>query len=459
MIIQIIFMVTLYPILFLVYFGMRAEKNTKSGYCAGVRMQQEWFHDAQIERILEDYQRELKRIVGVLAVIPLATFLMRHISIQLTVWMMWILAVVILPGIPYARANRRMRVWKEERGLRQEGGGAALVEMKQAGAVRRVRLMSFIVPMLVSVAAACVGMYQAWKVEILAYGAMVVSLAAITPLIYWIALWIDTQKTAVVCEDSEVNLNYARAKKNAWSFLWLTLAWMHTAYTVFAAATLGLEQIDVGMLVWGSVIYAAISLLVFLRTLQRMNRIEERYAQKKDASLVENSDDHWIFGIFYYNKKDKHVMVERRAGFGTTVNLATPFGKGFTVFGAVGLLCIPVLCGWIILEEFTPIRLTVEEQVLTAEQLRVTYEIPLETIEDAEMIASLPKWSKVSGTGMEGLEKGTFYIRNEGRCEVFLNPQNEVFLHFTADGTEYYMSGENDEETREIYEWMKGDEK
>ena len=35
-----------------------------------------------------------------------------------------------------------------------------------------------------------------------------------------------------------------------------------------------------------------------------------------------------------------------------------------------------------------------------------------------------------SGTAMDTLEKGTFFIRNVGKCEVFLNPENTEFLHF-----------------------------
>ena len=71
----------------------------------------------------------------------------------------------------------------------------------------------------------------------------------------------------------------------------------------------------------------------------------------------------------------------------------------------------------------------------------------MEDIEHVEKITELPSWSKSSGTAMDTLEKGTFFIRNVGKCEVFLNPENTEFLHFSADGTDYYMSGSDDAQT------------
>lgn len=76
----------------------------------------------------------------------------------------------------------------------------------------------------------------------------------------------------------------------------------------------------------------------------------------------------------------------------------------------------------------------------------------MDALDDVEILTELPKWSKVNGTGMETLEKGTFKISGEGECQVFLNPQNKKFLYFTANGKNYYMSGIDDTETEEIYQ-------
>ena len=52
---------------------------------------------------------------------------------------------------------------------------------------------------------------------------------------------------------------------------------------------------------------------------------------------------------------------------------------------------------------------------------------------------------------MNVLEKGDFYIRGQGHCQVLLNPQNNDFITFTANGETYYVSGFDDKQTKEIY--------
>jgi len=144
-------------------------------------------------------------------------------------------------------------------------------------------------------------------------------------------------------------------------------------------------------------------------------------------------------------------MVDKKVGIGTTVNMASKAGKATMLFTALVFLTIPILCAWVIAEEFTPIHLEIENGNLCAEHIRTDYELPLDTIEEVEMVTELPRRSKINGTGMDNLEKGTFKIYEQGECQEFLNPQNKKFLHFSANGKQYYMSGVDDAQTEEIY--------
>ena len=63
------------------------------------------------------------------------------------------------------------------------------------------------------------------------------------------------------------------------------------------------------------------------------------------------------------------------------MNLATPVGKGSAILGAVVLMVmIPAMCIWLILDEFTPIRLAVEDEILYAKHLNVDYEIQVKIL-------------------------------------------------------------------------------
>lgn len=202
-----------------------------------------------------------------------------------------------------------------------------------------------------------------------------------------------------------------------------------------------------------SVLRPTLAVLVWF--CKRLGELEARYEDKR-VDFFEDDDDAWIGGVLYYNKRDKRTMVAKRLGIGTTMNLATPAGMAWNVFGiAVLVLVVPGCCIWLMLEEFTPLTLTVREEVVTAEHLGIEYEIPLAAIEHAELITEKPNWKKLNGTAMDTICEGTFHIEGK-KCEVFANPQNAVFIELqTADQT-YYMSAADDAATQEIYEEITG---
>ncbi len=331
-----------------------------------------------------------------------------------------------------------------------------LIELSEAGQVRKTKLLPFLLPTFISMAAVAAyyllcedsrGQKMTWVVFVL---------AIVTPMFYLAAGWMDKQRTAVVSYDSEVNLNYARAKKQIWNRLWLLCAWLNTVFTAFAALVLRNEKITALWLLWGTVAYVAVTMIFVLAAVRKVNRLEQCYEKKIDPLLNEDDDDCWIWGMLYYNKADKRTLVETRVGYGTATNMATPLGKGLMAFAALALLSLPIVCVWMILLEFTPIRLMVQQDYLVAEQLKTDYRIAVEDIEELELVQELPELSKNAGTGMDNLYKGNWHILYAGDCEVFLNPENGLFIKFMADGELYYMSAEDDGKTQEVYEKLKG---
>ncbi|MGL4774245.1 MAG: DUF1648 domain-containing protein [Clostridium sp.] len=66
-------------------------------------------------------------------------------------------------------------------------------------------------------------------------------------------------------------------------------------------------------------------------------KIKKIKANKEDEEIYVDDDKYYIGGIFYYNKKDRNVMIVRRMGMGYDLNYATTIGK---VIGAGNLLLI-----------------------------------------------------------------------------------------------------------------------
>jgi hypothetical protein len=108
-----------------------------------------------------------------------------------------------------------------------------------------------------------------------------------------------------------------------------------------------------------------------------------------------------------------------------------------------------------IMVEFTPIHVTVENNTIICEQLSVDYEIPLYEIDSYEVITELPDLTKVNGMGMDNVLSGTYEVYREGMYELFLNPQNELFVKIVVDDRTYIIGGEDDIKTQAIIDIIK----
>lgn len=448
---KMILLFCIYPFLFIMYFLLKNECAPKKGYCFGVFLTGEQRKEPEVEQIIAGYYKEMRLLFVFLLLIPLPMLLIPWFSIFNAFYMVWLIGGIFAFFIPFARANGKLKTLKCEKGWKKDTGSQIITEISQAGKIRKVKAVQFVFPILLSLAAFAYALmgFHGENTEALAIA--VGSIAFCTLLFYLAAVWMDRQKTDVISTDSEVNVNYTRAKKNLWKNLWVACAWMNTVYTIAMLFALNERMKFTGVFFGATAAYIILTLALVWMTVGKKRKLDALYEEKKDI-IPPDEDDYWIWGMVYYNPHDKHSMVEKRHGTGTSVNMATPLGKGLAAFIGFSLLILPILCVWLILLEFTPIQLSVENGKLIASQIRVDYEIPAGIIKNVELLEELPHLEKVSGTGIDTLKKGTFRVAEQGKCQVFLNPENSLFLRFEMGGTTYYMSGYDDAETLRIYE-------
>lgn len=450
----LILTISVYPFVAIMFFILKNELAPKHGIYCGVRLTKENAQTPEAERIIADCGRAMKRDFVVLMLAPLPMLLIPWFSIFFTVWMLWLIVGIFIFFIPYIRANKRLKALKLEKGWKKESTCRIAAEIKNAGKIRKVKWYHFAPPCLFSVVLFAVSLARFARADEPMFGVMTGTFAAITFLFWGIAVWMDRQNTQVISMDSAVNLNYARAKKNLWKKLWVGCAWLNTAYLAGLLFSFDKELRMTGLFWWISAVYIIVTIVLLVWILKAKKRLEAAYFA--DGELVEtDDDDYWIWGLFYCNPADGHAMVEKRVGVGTTMNYGTPKGKlaGLLLglLGGIGILSLPCICVWVILLEFVPIKLSVEDGRLIASQIRVDYSLPAGSIQDITLLEELPRLERVSGTSMDELKKGNYRIAEVGRCQVFLNPQNSIFIRLEAGGTVYYLSGFDDAQTLEVY--------
>lgn len=451
----LILTVCVYPFVMIMFFIIKNEMAPKRGIYCGVRLTKENAQAPEVERILAKCRHSMKRDFILLMLAPLPMLLIPWFSIFFTFWMLWLIIGIFLFYIPYVRANKKLKELKLEKGWKKEGVRQIAAEIKNAGKIRRVRWYHFAAPCLLSAGMFIRSLFRFGEAGEPAYSVMTGSFAAITFLFWGVAVLMDRQSTQVISMDSAVNVNYARARKNLWKKLWVACAWLNTAYLGGTLLSFDRALRITGLFLWISAAYILLTVVLLVWLVKRKGRLDAVYFA--DGRMAEaDDDDCWLWGIFYCNPEDKHAMVEKRTGVGTTMNFGTPKGRvagiGLGLLGGAGILSLPVICVWMILLEFVPIKLAIEDDRLIASQIRVDYTLPVDLIQEVTLLEALPRLERVSGTGMEELKKGNYRVVEAGRCQVFLNPQNGVFIRLKVEGTVYYLSGYDDVQTLAVYE-------
>ena len=219
MILQIISLVTMYPLLFVIYFLLRNAGGVDKAYIYGATLKKEYRTETEVIEITKEYKQKMKRAMIVLAIVPIVSFFIPYMSINMTFWMLWLLVVCFFPMYYAAKANVKVQELKRKRGW-YENYETSYVDLKIACVPRKVSIKTFLAPLVCSFIPVVVSfvVFRGYGYRI--YPWIVATFGACTLLFYVAAVWTDKQKIMVISTDSNVNVNYARAKKKAWKSFW-----------------------------------------------------------------------------------------------------------------------------------------------------------------------------------------------------------------------------------------------
>ncbi len=477
MLLNIIMAIGIYPVFVIMYVILRNNAKPQKGRYFNVTFKKEWLEEETTKRKIEElnrqYNKELLIAFLVSLAVPSVCFIIPYVSVQCTIWCLWIFVAIVIFYVPFARANGKLRSYKEAQGWAVQMEREIYVELKSLGMVRRVNVSQFIGPFIITLLTIISGIWyrvsgSVWTtnpVNEMCFYVFWITFVLSIVLFAVCAIAMDKKNTDVICKDSDVNLNYTRAKKNVWKSFWQQAAWLTAGMQILTAIMLWFGKCFMIFVLWGIIGYSVAVVVVSLLLVNKLSKIDKSYESKRDIELAVDDDRYWIGGIIYYNPNDKRSMVENRIGMGTTTNMARPLGWILDMVGIVTIIACIGMCAWVMLEEFTPISLSTElvtdsnhvsqDLSIRAEHIKTKYEILVSDITEIACLDELPSMSKTVGSSMDNMYKGTFFVSEEERkCQVFLNPQNTMFLKIKTEDAIYYISGINDEETQRVYDMI-----
>lgn len=106
---NIILFISTYPVLLIIYFVLKNNHKFHDHLLFSVSMKEEWIEQPAVQKIISDFKKQMNILLLIFFAIPLTSLLTSHFSIQFTIWMNWLMLLILLFYVPYAIANKKLK--------------------------------------------------------------------------------------------------------------------------------------------------------------------------------------------------------------------------------------------------------------------------------------------------------------------------------------------------------------
>ena len=412
----------------------------KKNLAVGVTIPPAFQADPDVAVRLARFRRQEWTVCIALVLAAVPCVFVRAFGLNMTLWSVWLLLVCVLPYVPYARCNLALKRLKVEHGWR--GEAAPRTETVDLAAVPSYRWLSpwlFALPLVVSL------LPLLWSLE----DWIVLLTDAACVVLFWVCYrFCYRKKSERVDENAELAKVLSQVRLHRWGRLWLVSAWVMAALNlVFSLAA---PDSTFALCALGALMLFHIAYLLYNEF--RLRALQAKLTAGAATGALVDEDDRWIFGQFYYNPDDRHLIVNARTGINTTVNLARPAGRAFLGFAALCLLGMLAVGPWMTSLDTRPVTLTATETELVSTYGGKETCIPRTEITEVTLLDDLPEHlTRSNGTSMEHVMHGRYVARGYGGLNLCLDPTQPPFLLVQTEGQTYLLASRDPEQTWAAY--------
>jgi uncharacterized membrane protein len=146
----------------------------------------------------------------------------------------------------------------------------------------------------------------------------------------FLAIIVSTKKSGIKLSATATNASRLRQltlrKYTSW-LLFLTSILLTGMFSFFQLRTIHPEIVDGKIVMAVPIIFLIITLGSTIAFALKVGRSDKQSIDEATAGITDYDDDrHWVGGLFYVNKSDPSIFVEKRFGVGWTINFGNPIG-------------------------------------------------------------------------------------------------------------------------------------
>jgi len=269
---------------------------------------------------------------------------------------------------------------------------------------------------------------------------------------YYLYTLTTRERARAHSEDTQINLAITRTSIRLWTICWTGLAALHSLSMVILLLLIRSNSATAFAFVVGGIII--INLAVIFLVYSRIQDNQTLLLEQAQAPIYVDEDYYWRGG-FYNNPNDCRTLVEKRIGYGQTLNLGTKKGRMAYYGLIIGLPAFLLTMFLMFLSlDTAKFDLTITDDMVQIHAPLYGYEFPLEDIESITTLKTLPSGRRTNGAATSEYSLGNFSLQGYGRSKLYVYNKQPLYIVIKLPDLYVFFNANTEEETQQYYQQL-----
>lgn len=448
MIYNIIYLIFLFIFVGVIFISDKTAEKPNGNILLGVTLPYSKLEDGRVKEIVKAYHKAYMLNIIIYLILFLPFFLLyRFVSLQLLYLLIWIVTMLFI--------NQKIIniYWYKLYDLKcQEEWfigikntitiDTEVVRLKDKMVLSKLWFIPAIIISLVPIAINTTD----WIFSLIPFASI---------LIFIFAYFVNVnQKTKVYSENTQINLALNKVYKWQWSKCWIISSYISLVFPISYWIFIINDTMNPQLIIFPIILSSFFSLFVIINSYNNIRNERQRIFKIENSDVFVDNDQYWVGGI-YNNPNDSSTSVEKRIGYGTTVNMASRAAKAINIiliFAVIGFLSMIVFFAKIELGELN-VQITNTDVKLSAPYFEQSFSI--EEIQDLKLVNPLPKFRKNNGFDGATLYFGKFSASGYDNSYIYIHRENPMCIIVILEDETIIFNSVNTKFTEIYYNQLK----
>lgn len=446
--------------IFLVSLYASSLGNTQTNIRIRVSLPHEVLNNGEVEHIVKKYRNTLMKMVlaGAVAGIPLF-FLLSYMSITIIYLFTWIGLLMYAFSRIYSKYHRKLLSLKKDNRWFRSNARIVTIDTKVSRLKDTLPISAkwFILPVLLSLSPFLFAYFDNnADVVLISLGIMAVVSTLVSILLYRM---VCDERTVSISQDTSVNMAYNSARKSTLSRGWLSFALLESVIITVISFIMWQFGMPIVLMVIMLLVLSLLGIVIIFASYQKVQEKQQSLKDLESNSVYVDDDSGWENGMLFYNNPyDQRTMVEKRVGYGYTINIASKGGKAFIygTFGFVALILVGVT-GMGLWADFGEVEMKMvsDNNIIEIQAPMYGYQFKADDIISIDMVDDIAGGIRTNGISTERYSLGNFNIDGYGKSKLYIT-RNSPYILIELNGLYVFINGETEAQTQSYYNQLAG---